>query len=111
MNKQEIEQLAERYQAKADRAYQNYQETGMSRYDRERRNNEDLATALRMAAAAHDDHARLISMRCDVAEIGAKAQNMLSAPLHEKYTNGEVRTFLQNVVAIASTYGLIREDE
>ena len=48
--------------------------------------------------------------KCDVAEIGAKAQDMLSAPLSEKYTNGEVRTFLQNVVAVASTYGLIRRD-
>lgn len=110
MSQEELEKLAERYQAKADRAYQNYQGTGMSRYDRERRNNEDLATALRMAAAAHDDHARLISMRCDVAEIGAKAQSMLSAPLHEKYTNGEMRTFLQNVVAIATAYGLIKKE-
>lgn len=55
MKREEIESLAAKYQQKADRAFQNYQETGMTRFDREQRNNEDLAEALRMAARAADD--------------------------------------------------------
>ena len=38
LSKAELEVLTEKYEAKAERAYQNYQETGISRYDRERRN-------------------------------------------------------------------------
>jgi hypothetical protein len=50
MSKAGLEVLAEKYEAKAERSYQNYQETGISRYDRERRNAEELAAAMRMAA-------------------------------------------------------------
>ena len=55
LSKAELEVLTEKYEAKAERAYQNYQETGISRYDRERRNAEELADAMRMAAQASDD--------------------------------------------------------
>lgn len=63
LSKAELEALAERYEAKAGRAYMNYQETGISRYDRERRNAEDLASAMRMAASASDDYSRLVSLQ------------------------------------------------
>lgn len=36
--KAELEALAKKYAAKADKAYQNYQETGISRYSREYHN-------------------------------------------------------------------------
>ena len=52
MDKEKLMELAERYQHKADTAFQNYQETGITRYDTARRNNEDMAEALRMAASA-----------------------------------------------------------
>ena len=47
MDKKKLMELAERYQCKADTAFQNYQETGITRYDTARRNNEDMAEALR----------------------------------------------------------------
>lgn len=56
MDKKTLETLAERYQKRADRAFENYQETGIKRYDTERNNMEDLADALRMAANAADEH-------------------------------------------------------
>ena len=40
--KAELEALAEKYAAKADKAFQNYQETGISRYSREYHNAEEL---------------------------------------------------------------------
>lgn len=43
MDKEKLYKLAERYQNKADTAYNAYQETGIARYDTARRNNEDLA--------------------------------------------------------------------
>ena len=47
MDKKKLMELAERYQCKADTAFQNYQETGITRYDTARRNNEDMAEALK----------------------------------------------------------------
>ena len=55
MDKKTLEALAERYQKRADHAFENYQETGIKRYDTERNNMEDLADALRMAANAADE--------------------------------------------------------
>lgn len=52
LSKAELDALVEKYEAKAARAYQNYQETGITRYDREHRNADDLASAMRMAASA-----------------------------------------------------------
>lgn len=63
MDGNELEKLAERYQQRADRAFENYQETGIKRYDTERNNMEDLADALRMAANAADEHAAYVGMR------------------------------------------------
>lgn len=33
MDRSELEKLAERYQQRADRAFENYQDTGLRRYD------------------------------------------------------------------------------
>lgn len=63
MDRSELEKLAERYQQKADRAFENYQDTGLRRYDTERNNMEDLADALRMAANAADEHNAYVGMR------------------------------------------------
>ena len=52
LTKAELQRLAEKQEAKAERTFQLYQETGIARYDRERRNAEDLADALFAAADA-----------------------------------------------------------
>ena len=43
MSKKELMKLADSFQKKADTAFQNYQETGASRYDSAFRRNEDIA--------------------------------------------------------------------
>lgn len=63
MDRSELEKLAERYQQRADRAFENYQDTGLRRYDTERNNMEDLADALRMAANEADEHNAYVGMR------------------------------------------------
>ena len=108
MTTTELYALAEKYDAKAEKAYRNYQETGTARYDREYRNYEDLAMALRMAASANDDHTQLISIRCDVAILGAKAEDLLAGDLSGAYRDGRVRALLNDVAAVASAYHLIR---
>ena len=108
MNKADLERMADRYQAKADRAYQNYQETGTPRYEREYHNYDDLAAALRVAAGSKDAHDQLISIRCDLAILAAKAEDLLNGDqLSHEFVAGAA-SLLENLVATASTYGLIR---
>ena len=73
MTKVEITALAERWQAKADRAMGRYQESGLARHNREREQAEDLAEALRIAANVTDDHDELISLRGAVYCLAVKA--------------------------------------
>lgn len=73
MDKKKLMELAERYQCKADTAFQNYQETGITRYDTARRNNEDMAEALRMAASAKEDHDRMIHLRGVLSQLAWRA--------------------------------------
>ena len=108
MKKADLERMADRYQARADKAYQNYQETGTPRYEREYHNYDDLAAALRVAASATDDHTQLISIRCDLAILAAKAEDLLNGDqLSHEFVAGAA-SLLENLVATASTYGLIR---
>ena len=104
MKKADLERMAERYQAKADKAYMNYQETGTARYDREYRNYDDLAAALRVAAGASDANNQLISIRLDVASLADRAQKLIP----KCKPGGSVRALLEDVVAVGSIYGLIR---
>lgn len=78
MTQEQLIKLANRYDDKASRAYYNYQETGMPRYDRERSNAEDMAEALRMAANAADDHSKLISLRAELADLAYRGEKMLN---------------------------------
>lgn len=78
MTQEQLIKLAGRYDDKASRAYYNYQETGMPRYDRERSNAEDMAEALRMAANAADDHSKLISLRAELADLAYRGEKMLN---------------------------------
>ena len=80
MDRSELEKLAERYQQKADRAFENYQDTGLRRYDTERNNMEDLADALRMAANAAGENPEDTKIRRfprgSLAEFVNAAQNI-----------------------------------
>ena len=96
MTKAGLEALAERYQSKADRAFERYQETGIKRYDTERCNAEDLSDALRMAANAADEHAEHIHMRAmlagfvDLARQVLEEEPIVSGSKEEKLLKGLV---------------------
>ncbi len=72
MTKVEIIALAERWQAKADRAMERYQEDGLPRHNREREQAQDMADALQIAASAADDHSELVSLRGDGQPAGSQ---------------------------------------
>lgn len=107
MSKAELEVLVEKYEAKADRAFRAYQETGISRYDRERRNAETMADAFRMAVSASDDYTAMIHLRADLVEAAnlARAARMES----EEKRQEAMEKALETVETMAVRRGLLRE--
>lgn len=108
LSKAELEALAEKYEAKAARAFQNYQETGISRYDREHRNADDLASAMRMAAQASDDYNSLSYLRVEVSLMAGAARTAMSEP--EEKRSEAMEVVLKDLVSMAVRKGLIRDD-
>lgn len=104
MNHNELTALADKYQHKAEKAYQNYQETGITRYDRERRQNEDLAESLRMAANAADEHSALIHLRAAVASLAYEAKRVEFMP--EEQRDKARETLRKNLIASANLAGI-----
>lgn len=108
MTKVEIVALAERWQTKADRAMERYQEDGLPRHNREREQAQDLADALRVAANAADDHSELISLRGAVYCLAVKAHaavDALDAP--DRASDRDILTDLaRNVISTARLYGV-----
>lgn len=111
MTKVELIALAERWQAKADRAMERYQEDGLPRHNREREQAQDLADALQIAASAADDHGELISLKCDLNQLAAKAHTALDAlPAADRADDRTILTDLaRNVVSAARLYGVDSE--
>lgn len=88
-----LDALIGRYQQKADKAYDLYQQTGATRYDTERRNCEEIAEYLRQAYNAQDEHLLLGSLRAEV--------NMLASNA-ERGTDPE--KIVSSLISIAVTY-------
>lgn len=103
MNKDELMAMADAYQEKADKQFRNYQETGITRYEREYRKADDLASALRMAANAADEHNELLHLRGTLSMIAAEAQRAQYADDREK----AMESVCRNLVSVASLKGLI----
>ena len=107
MDRNELEALADKHQQKADKAYRNYQETGITRYDRERRKNEDFADAFRMAAAASDDHQKMIHLRATLANLASEASHISHMPEDQKPK--ALESLHKNLLALARLEGLIND--
>lgn len=100
------EKLAEA--CKADTAFQNYQETGITRYDTARRNNEDMAEALRMAASAKEDHDRMIHLRGVLSQLAWRAAEANRASEEERPR--KMQAVLGELLSAARMQGLIRDE-
>jgi len=106
MEKAELEALAEKYQNKADTAFQNYQETGSSRYETVYRTNEDMADALRMAAGAADDHRALVSIRAELSILASSASAVAKAD--EKTKLEKALKVVDELLSVARIYTSFR---
>lgn len=98
MRKAELIKLANKYQNKADRAYRNHQETGITRYDNERRKAEDLADALNIAANAVEDHDKMIALRVYLSRLVNMANAL--AYVGESRLDKEREKIIKEIIAI-----------
>ena len=108
MSKEELMKLADKYQAKADTDFQNYQETGASRYGSSFRRNEDMAEALRMAAWAADEHHAYISMKADIANFARRARALTTGGTAER-RDELTQSLINDLVAYGRALGFIGE--
>lgn len=76
MDRKRLQELAEKYYKKAEEAYQAYQETGIRRYDTQRRNNEELGDAMKAAANAADEHNDVIAFRYTISRLATIAKKV-----------------------------------
>lgn len=100
LSKEELAKLAAKYQLKADKAYNDYQATGISRYDRERRNAEDMAEALCAAANAADEHVLLGHLRAEFVWYAGRAD----AALAENAPREKLAEILENIITSAAVF-------
>ena len=100
----EIYDMAEKYGAKAAAALDKYQETGNSRYDRQKREAEDMEEALRLAAGAAGEHQSLVHLRGELAYLANLAKRCEAEP-------GMADALRDAVLSTAILHGIIEEDE
>ena len=97
--KETIEKMIDQADDRAERAYQNYQETGTQRYKREQEKAEDLADALRMALSAYDDHTKLRALKAELITLGADAHKALTDGSQEAE-----KQILRRLISLAKSY-------
>jgi len=97
MTRTELEKLIDRYDTKAEKAFRNYQETGVQRYERERQNAEDLADALRVALGSIDDHNLLLHLKGEITRLASRAESAQYKPEPER----EREVILKELVSLA----------
>lgn len=110
MTKEELREHAKRWQAKADRAFERYQETGTQRYYREYTNAEDMADALKMAADAADASAANIHIKAQLANFAYKAW-LIGHTDEESERTKKTKDLLAELVSFGVMEGVIRNDE
>lgn len=108
MNKATIEKLALKYQAKADKDFNNYQESGIKQYLYSYHKNEDLAVALRVAVGAADEHQAYIALKLRMAGFIQRAERAAGTQVDfEKEVI--IKTLIQDMIQYGKLEGLTRE--
>lgn len=100
MDKAELLKLADKYQTKAATDLEKYQETGLQKYYTSSCRNEDMETALRMAANASDDKCELVAIKGQLMELASRAQKILEM-------KGEIKELMQQTMMVELTRDIV----
>ena len=95
--KQRLEELIARYDEKARRNYDNYQQSGIQRYYREYENAEELVGFLRRALGSADDHQKMVNYRLMLQDFCARAI---------RCKNDDNHTDMYDLVRALASYGV-----
>lgn len=111
MKREDLLKLAEKHQAKADAAQRNFWNSGVARYDNTRRQEEDLADALRMAADAADEHNAHLHLKAECHNFVGRAKDILD---RKDWTEDEKKkrtdSLISDLVSFGRLMGLIGRD-
>lgn len=108
MTKEELVLLAQKHQIKADREFQNYQETGITRFYTAHKKHEDMADAFRMAANASEEHHAYIAMRAQLSDFAHKAKVLKYTAADQRETRTDA--LLREIVSYGVLHGFIKQD-
>lgn len=97
MTKEQLKAMAERYQARADRNMQRYQESGTRRYLTEYNHFDDIAQACRQAANSADEHSKYIYLSSQIGQLKGQAKQLLDLGSPDPK---EMERLLRNLAAI-----------
>lgn len=101
MTRDNIEKFISKQQKISDRNYQNYQETGVSRYYRAYDRAEELIGLANQALGAADDHQLVGVLKAELSNLGTRAFDAI----HSQDIN-EYEAVVKAVATVAKTYGL-----
>lgn len=105
MTKADIEKFIEHYETVSARNFDNYQQSGIARYDREYRKAEDMVEIGRMALSIADTRAQNGSLRACMGFWGAKAVDILHNQQYEDQTE-VIQRLLRDMKAVCVGMGL-----
>lgn len=112
LNGKELTALIDKYNEEAEKNYRNYQETGMSRYERAQHKAEDLADTLRVAAKAMDDHQKRLHYQTSIHNWAALALKIKEELSMQELSDQKLVTMLLNeIIAVARMDGLCPKEE
>ena len=107
MDKKKLMKLADGYRKKADTAYQNYQETGATRYYNSYHRNDDLAEALLIAANAADEHTAVTAIKAEMAHFAFRAAMATSKYRTESEKAELAAALASDIAAYGRMHGFI----
>lgn len=102
LENEKLDKLIDKFTRQAERQFQNYQETGLRRYEKAYEDATDMADSLQMARDAADDHTKMLNYRFYIYSWAIEAQRVTDQAGAEK--------LLKGIVSAARMHGLIRDD-
>ena len=99
LNKQDLQKLADKYDALHEKNYRLYQECGEQRYLRASERYEDMADAFQMAADVADIRQKYHSLSASVSQYAAEGDKAL---YHDNAD--DMKQVLRNIVSVAEMY-------
>lgn len=101
--KKKLEELIAKYEKQAAQQFDNYQQTGMTRYETAYHNAEDLADTLRMALNASDEHTALLHYKGQLSILAGEAVRADTPEAKDRV--------LRSLISFARMQGLIGAEE